>query len=44
MRHWHVVHRKNKRLSTAANAFNQFLLNDAESQVSPTTSKRSRTK
>lgn len=44
MRHWHVVHRKNKRLSTAANAFNQFLLNDAESQVSPATSKRSRTK
>ncbi|MFZ1319314.1 MAG: LysR family transcriptional regulator [Candidatus Nitrotoga sp.] len=44
MRHWHVVHRRNKRLSTAANAFNQFLLNDAESQVSPTTGKRSRTK
>ncbi|MFZ1546906.1 MAG: LysR family transcriptional regulator [Candidatus Nitrotoga sp.] len=44
MRHWHVVHRKNKRLSTAANAFNQFLLNDAESQASPTMSKRSRTK
>lgn len=44
MRHWHVVHRKNKRLSTAANAFNQFLLNDAESQVSSTTGKRSGTK
>lgn len=44
MRHWHVVHRKNKRLSTAANAFNQFLLSDAESQASPTTSKRSSTK
>lgn len=44
MRHWHVVHRKNKRLSTAANAFNQFLLNDAESQASPISGKRSRTK
>ena len=44
MRHWHVVHRRNKRLSTAANAFNQFLLNDAESQVSPTTGKRNCTK
>lgn len=44
IRHWHIVHRKNKRLSTAANAFNQFLLNDAESQASPTTSKRSSTK
>lgn len=44
MRHWHVVHRRNKRLSIAANAFNQFLLNDAENQVSPTTGKRSCTK
>ncbi|CAH1201345.1 RuBisCO operon transcriptional regulator [Candidatus Nitrotoga sp. BS] len=49
LRHWHIVHRKNKRLSTAANAFNQFLLNDAESQASATKlttipSKRSRTK
>lgn len=41
MRHWHVVHRKNKRLSTAANAFNQFLLNDAKGQTILATSKQS---
>lgn len=29
MRHWHVVHRKNKRLSTAARAFREFLLKEA---------------
>lgn len=44
MRHWHIVYRRNKRLSTAANAFNQFLLNDAASQTTPTTSKPNRTK
>lgn len=29
MRHWHIVHRKEKRLSAAANAFKQYLLNEA---------------
>ena len=29
MRHWHVVHRKNKRLSNVAHAFKDFLLNEA---------------
>lgn len=29
MRHWHVVHRKHKRLSTAARAFREFLLKEA---------------
>lgn len=29
MRHWHVVHRKNKRLSNIAHAFKEFLLNEA---------------
>jgi len=29
MRHWHVVHRKNKRLSSAAHAFREFLLKEA---------------
>ena len=29
MRHWHVVHRKNKRLSSAAQAFREFLLTEA---------------
>lgn len=31
MRHWHIVHRKHKRLSSAAHAFKKFLL--AESSV-----------
>lgn len=30
MRHWHIVHRANKRLSIAAKAFKQFLLTEAE--------------
>ncbi len=30
VRHWHIVHRKSKRLSTAAQAFKQFLLTEAE--------------
>jgi DNA-binding transcriptional LysR family regulator len=30
MRHWHIVHRANKRLSTAGRAFKQFLLTEAE--------------
>jgi DNA-binding transcriptional LysR family regulator len=29
MRHWHVVHRKNKRLSSVAQAFKAFLLKEA---------------
>jgi DNA-binding transcriptional LysR family regulator len=29
MRHWHIVHRKNKRLSSAALAFREFLLKEA---------------
>ena len=29
MRHWHVVNRKNKRLSSAARAFREFLLTEA---------------
>jgi DNA-binding transcriptional LysR family regulator len=30
MRHWYIVHRKNKRLSTAAQAFRNFLLVEAK--------------
>jgi len=30
MRHWYIVHRKNKRLSGATQAFKQFLLDEAE--------------
>jgi DNA-binding transcriptional LysR family regulator len=29
MRYWHVVHRKNKRLSGVARAFREFLLKEA---------------
>lgn len=29
IRYWHVVHRKNKRLSSVANAFREFLLKEA---------------
>ena len=29
IRHWHVVHRKNKRLSSVAQAFREFLLKEA---------------
>lgn len=35
MRHWHIVQRKSKRLSTAAQAFRQFLLNEAERLAAP---------
>jgi DNA-binding transcriptional LysR family regulator len=35
MRHWHVVNRKNKRLSSAAQAFREFLLTEAR-QLMPT--------
>jgi DNA-binding transcriptional LysR family regulator len=30
VRNWHIVHRKNKRLSTAAHAFQRFLLEEAK--------------
>lgn len=35
MRHWYIVHRKNKRLSGAAQAFKQFLLDEAERLAAP---------
>ncbi|MGV8934780.1 MAG: LysR family transcriptional regulator [Gallionellaceae bacterium] len=35
MRYWHIVHRANKRLSLAAQAFKQFLLAEAEILVAP---------
>ena len=35
MRHWHVVHRKNKRLSSAAQAFREFLLTEARQLMPP---------
>lgn len=40
MRHWHIVHRANKRLSTAGRAFKQFLLTEAERLVAPVPFKR----
>ncbi len=33
IRYWHVVNRKHKRLSGVANAFKEFLLNEAEKFV-----------
>lgn len=33
VRYWHVVNRKNKRLSSVANAFKEFLLKEAEKLV-----------
>ncbi len=35
VRHWYIVHRKSKRLSTAAQAFRQFLLDEAEKLTAP---------
>jgi DNA-binding transcriptional LysR family regulator len=35
VRHWYLVHRKNKRLTIAAQAFKQFLLNEAEKLTPP---------
>lgn len=35
VRHWYLVHRKSKRLSGAAQAFKQFLLNEAEKLTAP---------
>ncbi|OQW38886.1 MAG: transcriptional regulator [Proteobacteria bacterium SG_bin4] len=34
VRYWHVVNRKNKRLSSVANAFKEFLLKEAEKLIS----------
>jgi DNA-binding transcriptional LysR family regulator len=33
VRYWHVVNRKNKRLSSVANAFKEFLLKEAEKLI-----------
>lgn len=35
VRHWYIVHRENKRLSTAAQAFKLFLLTEAERLAAP---------
>lgn len=35
VRHWYIVHRKNKRPSAAAQAFTRFLLNEAEQLTAP---------
>lgn len=35
VRHWYIVHRQNKRLSTAAQAFKLFLLTEAERLAPP---------
>jgi len=35
VRHWYIVHRKKKRLSGAAQAFRQFLLDEAEKLTAP---------
>jgi len=40
MRHWHIVHRANKRLSIAGRAFKQFLLTEAERLATPVALKR----
>lgn len=42
MRHWYIVHRKNKRLSGAAQAFRQFLLDEAERLAAPEAAKKGR--
>jgi DNA-binding transcriptional LysR family regulator len=44
IRHWYIAHRKNKRLSGAAQAFQKFLLTEAEKLAAPTAGKRSRRK
>ncbi len=36
-RHWHIVHRKDKRLSAAAQAFKNFLLDEATTVLAQTT-------
>ena len=40
VRHWYIAHRKTKRLSTAAQAFKQFLLTEAEKLAAPAVKKR----
>ena len=35
LRHWYIVHRKSKRLTIAAQAFRQFLLDEAEKLTAP---------
>lgn len=35
LRHWFVAHRSNKRLSSAASAFKEFLLEDAKNVIRP---------
>jgi LysR family transcriptional regulator, low CO2-responsive transcriptional regulator len=42
VRDWHIVHRKNKRLSTAAHAFQRYLLEEAERLTAPAGGKRGR--
>jgi DNA-binding transcriptional LysR family regulator len=41
MRHWHVVHRKNKRLSSVAQAFREFLLTQARQLMPEITTTKS---
>ena len=38
LRHWYVVHREGKRLSTVAAAFKEFLLQEANSLIKPVSS------
>ncbi len=40
VRNWHIVQRKNKRLSTAAQAFQRFLLEEAERLAVPRTGQK----
>ena len=42
VRHWYITHRKTKRLSTAAQAFKQFLITEAEKLATPAVSKLQR--
>jgi len=44
VRHWHLVQRRGKRLSTAAQEFKRFLLTEAERLAAPAPHKRSRAK
>lgn len=40
VRNWHIVQRKNKRLSAAANAFQRFLLDEAKRLATPAATRR----
>ncbi len=40
VRHWHIVYRKGKRLSTASQAFKKFLLTEAEALSAPADRKK----